>query len=67
VLTNGDNEGIFFSVTFFAVVAHIFIICLPLDKEFNLKVHVMLTYRMIPVKPYYNRKCVAYFVEHEAY
>jgi len=66
LFTNGDNVRIFFSVAFFAVV-HIFIICLPVDKEFNMQVHIMLTYRMIRVKPYQNRKCVAYFIEHEAY
>jgi len=51
VFTNGDNVRIFFSVTFFAV-AHIFIICLPVDKEFNIQIHIMLPYRMICVKPY---------------
>jgi hypothetical protein len=66
VLTNGDNVRIFFSVAFFAV-ADIFVICLPVDKEFNMQVHIMLTYRMIRVKPFLNRKFVAYFIEHEAY
>jgi hypothetical protein len=51
VFTNGDCVRIFFTVAFFAV-PHIFIICLPVDKDFNMQVPIVLKYRTIYVKPY---------------
>jgi hypothetical protein len=49
VFTNGDSVRTFCSIAFFKV-AHIFIICLPVGKEFMVQVHVILAYRMIHVK-----------------